>query len=221
MADPSTVTVVIITYRTPDLTRCALNSFRTYYADTPLLLIDNGSDEEGISVLEEFRMKAPGCTEVIRNSRNLHHGPAMHQALRHIHSRYALFLDSDSETRKGGFVENMVSLADRGAKHYAVGKRVFLNNRGFDVDSPERGFAYIRPICMLIKRDSYLTLPPFRHHGSPCLQNMIEARKRGFILLDFLVEEYILHKGRGTAGKYGYDLGWRGKINYVLNKMGL
>ena len=102
----------------------------------------------------QLKEQAPQATELVFNERNIHHGPAMDQALRHLHSAYVLFLDSDSEVMKGGFVEMMLTLLEENPRHYVVG-----------------------PICMLIKRQIYLTLPPFVRHGAPCLENMISAEK--------------------------------------------
>ena len=55
----SAVTVVVINFGTPDLTRRAAESFRSFYPLLPLLLIDNGSQDESRRTLEELR--ALGC----------------------------------------------------------------------------------------------------------------------------------------------------------------
>jgi len=215
------VTAVIINFKTPDLIRRVVTSFRQYYPTVPLLLIDNGSHDESVTVLEEFQQQTPAFTEVIINDRNLHHGPVMDQALRYLRTPYALFIDSDCEIIKGGFIELMLAPLREEPRAYAIGKRIFMNKRGFDVPESSKAFPYIRPICMLMKRELYLTLPPFEHHGTPCLKNMISAVKRNLQLIDFPIEEYIRHEGRGTASRFGYNLGWRGKLNYLLNKVGL
>ena len=44
--DLSTVTAVIINYRTPDLTLRALSTFKSVYPTVKTLLIDNGSGVE-------------------------------------------------------------------------------------------------------------------------------------------------------------------------------
>jgi hypothetical protein len=74
---------------------------------------------------------------------------------------------------------------------------------------------------MLLRRRTYLTLPPFRRHGAPCLHNMRAAVAAGLRLAHVPVEEYVQHEGRGTAGRYGYGLGWKGKLNHVLNRLGV
>ena len=215
------VTCVIINFRTPDLLRRAVTSFRRQYPALPLLLIDNGSDDESSFLLRSNQKEFPSATEIILNRRNLHHGPAMHQALCFLRTGSALFLDSDCEVKKGGFVEAMLALAEQDPRIYAVGTLVSMNKRGFDVPPGENAFAYIRPVCMLLKRDLYLNLPPFRRHGTPCLENMKQAVASGLRLLHFPVEEFIDHRGRGTAGPHGYRLGLRGKLNHLMNRFGL
>lgn len=220
MASDLPLTATIINFRTPDLLKRAAESLRTYYPGIPVLLIDNGSGNGSAGVMESIRLQNPARTEVIVNNENLHHGPAMDQALRHLQSRYVLFLDSDAEIRGGRFLELMVKAAEEQEGHYAVGHCVRMNKRGFDVPLEEGGTPYIRPYCMLIRRGLYLTLPSFQRHGTPCLANMKAAVDRGLTLVDFPVYDYVSHEGRGTAGRFGYQLGVRGKFNYVMNKLG-
>jgi len=221
MMNASEITTVIINFRTPDLTRRAVGSFRLFYPSLQLLLIDNGSEDESRRTVEQLRSLAPANTEVILNASNRHHGPAMDQALRSAGRPYVLFLDSDCEVLQGGFVEAMVARAGESRRNYAVGKRIFMNDRGFDVPEHHGGHPYIRPICMLVRRELYLQLPPFERHGAPCLANMRAAQASGFALVHFPVEEYVRHEGRGTASRHGYRLGWRGRLNHFMNKIGL
>jgi GT2 family glycosyltransferase len=216
------VTAVIVNYQTPDLVERAVTSLRKHYPLLPLLLIDNGSRDASRESLARLRESAPHQTDLLLNDRNLHHGPAMDQALRTLQAESVFFLDSDCEILRAGFLELMQDALAQDPGNYIVGKRVWMNKRGFDV-SPDHGDAvpYIRPVGMLIRRRTYLTLPPFRRHGTPCLENMREAAHRGHQLVDFPVEEYVRHDGRGTAGRYGYGLGLRGKLNYLFNKLGI
>jgi glycosyltransferase involved in cell wall biosynthesis len=215
------VTAIIINFQTPDLTRRAVMSFRYFYPSLPLLVIDNGSTGDSPRSLAQITADAGGPTDILFNSTNLHHGPAMDQAVRHITSDFALFLDSDCEVVAGGFVENMAASLHETDHHYAAGKMIFMNDRGFDVPRSTTAHPYIRPICLMVKRNLYLRLPPFQKHGSPCLDNMVAATDAGFTLVDVPVEEYIRHKGRGTAGRFGYRLGWKGRMNHLLNRLGL
>jgi hypothetical protein len=142
--------------------------------------------------------------------------------LHHASTLFVLFLDSDCEVIKGGFVEEMVAQANASPLNYAVGKRVWMDRRGFDVSEEGKGaIPYIRPICMLMRRDVYPSLPKARRHGTPCLENMRAAVRRGYVLVDFPIADFVLHKGRGTAARFGYGLGWRGRVNFLLHKLRL
>ena len=215
------VTAVIINYQTPDLTVRAVESYRASYPDLPLLLIDNGSEDRSHQVLQSYHQLTPALVQFIKNNRNLFHGPAMHQALQLITTDFVLFLDSDCEITEGGFIERMLGLLESDARNYAAGKLAYMNKRGYDVAQNEKAIPYIRPLCMLIERHLYFTLPPFLHHGTPCLDNMRQATAQGYRLVDFPVFDYVVHKGRGTAGRFGYGLGFKSKVEYILNKLGL
>jgi len=215
------VTVVSVNYRTPDLITRAVRSFREYYPQTPLLLIDNGSGDDSVDHLMALQAAHPECTDLVLNTENRHHGPAMDQALRTVDTPLVLFLDSDIVVRRHGFVAGMTSALADVPHSYATGKRIWMNRRGFDVEESAGGTPYIRPICMMLRRQVYLSLPPFRRHGAPCLENMRAAHQRKLQLVPFPIEDFIDHDGRGTAGRHGYHLGLRGKINHLLNVIGV
>jgi hypothetical protein len=217
----TSVTAVVINFQTPDLTQRAVSSLRRWYSALPLLLIDNGSQDNSDAVLRSLVADAPAQTTLLRNSRNLYHGPAMDQAMRHLATDEVFFLDSDCMLTRGGVLERLTEALHADEKIYAAGKRIFINSRGFDVPPGPQAHPYVRPICLLIRRAPYFTLPPFEHHGAPCLTNMRAAVAAGFRLADVPVDEYVRHEGRGTAGRFGYQLGWKGKWNHLLNKLGM
>lgn len=221
MSDDLPVTVVIINYRTPDLLEKAVASLRRYYPDIHALLIDNGShDGKSVAVMNEWKSRHPASTEFLLNPTNLHHGPAIDQAMRHAVSPLLLFLDSDCEIIKGGFIEMMIEAVLASPLHYAIGKRIWMDRRGFDLPEGTPGaIPYVRPICMLLRREIYLELPGAERHGTPCLSNFREALRQGYHLLHFPIENFVYHKGRGTAERFGYGLGWRGWLNYALHKL--
>ena len=220
-SDLQSVTAVIVNYRTPDLTERAVRSFRSAYPEVRLLLIDNGSEDGSVELLTSLKALNAAQTDIIANAGNLHHGPAMDQAARRATTPIIFYLDSDCEVLRPGFLESMISLLDAGPKNYAVGKKIFMNDRGFDIVEAPGAHPYIRPICMLLRKDAYLALPPFERHGAPCLANFIAANNAGLGLVHFPVEDFVEHKGRGTAGRFGYRLGMKGMLNHLLNKFRL
>jgi hypothetical protein len=219
--DLSTVTAVIINYRTPDLTLRALSTFKSVYPTVKTLLIDNGSGVECGGMLVTVRSSYPDV-ELIVNEKNLHHGPAMHQAMGLISTPMALFLESDCTVLLSGFIEEMAARLSENEVHYAAGQLQYVNWRGFQVDASRPGaMLYCNPWCMLIKRELYRQLPRFELHGAPLLRNMRGAHKKGFKLIGIELDRSVSHDCRGTAGRFGYGLGFKGIMNYVLNKLGI
>lgn len=221
------ITALMVHYNTPDLLRTAVRSFVEIYPQVPLLVVDNGSDlapgTDGCATLEElegeFGSKAGGSLTIHRLDRNIFHGPAMDLALRSlITTPYAFILDSDTRTHRHGFLEEMLACFTSDPTTYAVGYMERVNARGFK--DPD-GMPILLTPFMLIDRVRYLQHPPFLHHGQPVLGNFRSATDAGLRLQAFPIETYIEHLWRGTASRFGYKLGWRGKVNHLLNRLGL
>jgi hypothetical protein len=132
--------------------------------------------------------------------------------------KYVFFLDSDTETKRGGFLEAMQTELNASAETYGIGRHVLVNKRGF---LAEKGLIILAPAYMMLRREMYSTLPPFEHHGQPVLKNFIAARQKNYVLKSFPIQDYINHRWRGTASRFGYGLGMKGKIDYLLNKIGI
>jgi hypothetical protein len=128
------------------------------------------------------------------------------------------FLDSDTKTVKGGFLEEMIDKLNISDKTYAAGRFLVINKRGFQ---SEKGISFPAPAYMMINRKLYDLFPSFEHHGMPVLNNFSGALKAGYTFRQFPIENYIEHSWRGTAGKFGYGLGLKAKIDFILNKLGL
>lgn len=211
------ITVVVINYQTPDLLATAVHSFRKSYPDVHMMIVDNGSKDNSRAVIEKLERQYPNtATHFI--GKNIFHGPAMHRAAQETTRDIIFFLDSDTETYRGGFLEAMMKNFEEEKNAYAVGRVNHVNKRGFPA---EEGTSIVLSPYMMLKREIYFTLPPFEHHGMPTLKNFSAAQERGWAVRDFPIQEYITHKGRGTASRFGYGLGMRGKVEYLLNKVGL
>ncbi len=214
------LSAVIIHYQTPELLKKAVESFNNFYPVTPLYIVDNGSDLDIVIQVQEWIGKQLN-TQWIRLPNNIYHGPAMDFAARKIvKSKYIFFLDSDTETKQGGFLERVVDLLESDEKNYAVGMFNRVNKRGFSTNKLT-GQIILQTPYMVLNRTLYLQFSPFIHHGQPTLQNFREAWLNGFQLVDYPMNNSIDHLWRGTARKTGYGLGWRAKLEYLLNKIGV
>ncbi len=213
------VSVVIVNYCTSDLLEKAASSFRRFYPDVEMVIVDNGSTDGSADVIDGLISQNPGKTKKIMLDRNYFHGPAMDTAIRATTKDIVFLLDTDTETYNGGFIEKMVSELNSGEEVYGVGRADRVTKRGF---ANERGSETILiSAYMMLKRNVYMQLPPFIHHGMPTLENFSAAMARGFELRNIDIESYIHHTGRGTASRFGYNLGFRGKLDFLLNKVGL
>ena len=213
------VTTVIVNYRTPDILETAMTSFRKFYPEVELVVVDNGSNDRSVDVIGTFVKSNPNKTKSIMLDKNYYHGPAMDRAMRSVGKEIVFFLDTDTETNRGGFIELMLQEFDRDEKVYGVGRVDMVNKRGFATEDGTE--TILISAYMMLRRKIYFDLTPFKHHGMPTLDNFSVARSEGYILRNFDIASYIKHYGRGTASKFGYSLGFRGKLDYLLNKVGL
>ncbi len=212
------VLTVIINYQTPDLLQIAVSSFKEKYPNEKLLIVDNGSIDNSREIIVDLEIKYQNI-ETLFLEQNIFHGPAMDLVARnHSTEDYIFFLDSDTETIKPGFLEELESLGDANDDMYAFGQLLKVNKRGFKDDT---GSPIIATPFLFLKREVYLQFSPFIHHGQPTLKNFSEARKAGYELIDYPMPNFINHYWRGTASRFGYGLGIKGKLEFLLNKFGL
>lgn len=193
------ITAIVVESNTLDLTRRCLDSLRHYYPALPLILVDNASDDGSRELVVELAGQQ-GNTAIL-NDRNVGHGPGMHQALMICQTTKALLLDSDCEVRSGYWLEMMLL-----ENAYLIGKQVYVDYGGI---IRKTGESYIHPACAVIDVPAYKTLPPFNHHGMPCMLNEREAKRQGYSLMDFDVDVYVYHVWAGTRQRYGDRIeGW-------------
>ena len=211
------ITVLIINYQTPDLLDKAINSLLNFYPDVATIIFDNGSKDNSIETINEISKKHSNI-RVHFNGKNIFHGPSMDFALRNlVKTKYCFILDSDTETIKKGFLEEMRNILEEDEFNYAVGLEENVNERGF-LHANGKIRIILSPF-MLIKRNIYITLAPFIHHGQPVMFNFDEASKKGYKIFNYHIDGYINHLRRGTASRYGYKLGIKGKIVFVAEKL--
>jgi glycosyltransferase involved in cell wall biosynthesis len=152
------------------------------------------------------------------NKNNLYHGPAMHQGIMLSKTPYVFTLDSDAEITSGDFLEPMSDLF-RDPRVYAVGELRYKNRFGYTYGyvtsdghtagtNPEgrRRIPYVHPYAMLLDRTKYQRLQPFVHHGAPCIKNMRDAKRAGYLVRHFPIGGFVVHHLEGTSAQHGYGL---------------
>src|SRR3954454_18408427 len=90
------ITVLVINYKTLEVTRRCLDSLVRAYPGVRLLIIDNGSNDESTAYIRDLSRGSRHVACVL-NERNIYHGPAMHQGVAASQTPYVFTLDSDCE----------------------------------------------------------------------------------------------------------------------------
>lgn len=202
------ITTVIVNFKTRKLTETCVRSFRGFYPEVPLILVDNGSGDGSAELIKKLSMEEG--IAVVLNEENIGHGPAMHNVIETLTTRYVFTLDSDCEVFKDGFLEQMLDEFAADPNLYAIGWLRWVDRESgvpldWHVQAPpkEKFCPYIHPHAAVYDVEKYHTLQPFGHHGAPCLWNMLSVAEKGYGLRDFLIEKYVKHWIAGTRRMYG------------------
>ncbi|MBC8144204.1 MAG: glycosyltransferase family 2 protein [bacterium] len=215
----SDISIVVVNFQTPDLLDVAVRSIKQHYPDVPLVIVDNGSRDESKTTIEQLLHDFDGGVRALWLNSNVGHGPAMHAALLESKSEWLFFLDSDTKTLRGGFLEEMLERGSVDNSVFGVGEIAPINKRGYLYDA---GVPALVAAFMLINRHRYLAGKPFENHGAPGVRMFWDANARGLRLVDYPIQDYIDHLCRGTVRRFGYaSLGIAAKVNDLLQKIGL
>jgi len=200
------VEIISVHYKTPDYIYKQYESVRKFYPNIKYRIID-GSDDSKIYFLD--LEKKDNNFSVNRFNYNIHHGPGMDYAIRSSDKEFLLIIDSDVSLKKPLIDEMFLNFSG-----YCVGKRIIINSSGYEswqkTNTGDRNFIYdyIHPYCMLIKKSEYVKYRPFKKHGAPCIDNMIDIHnnKKQIELSHFNIEDYVNLEIRGTRKIWGIGL---------------
>ena len=209
------IPIVAVSYNAPDLIEALLRTLRQFYGNRVYII--DGSNPD---VAEKIRAITDGVdnVEFIPFGYNIHHGPGMAWALNHLGlSGEVLFLDSDVEILKAGFLESLHSALR--PDMYGVGNVQWVNEVGHSREAD--GIPYLHPACMLVNAEVMRQWPLPIKHGAPLLPAMLAMHQAGksdllhgvdWVRDDFAREPkrtFIKHDWQGTVirtGGYHYDL---------------
>jgi len=209
------VTIVIPNYKLPGLLRGLVDKLLKFYPSVRLLLIDNGSEDDSTKYVRGIADSFYNIKSVI-NQVNVGHGPAMHQGVGLCETPLVCLMDNDCIVRKAGGFEVMAEpFSD--PKVYATGEMVLVDLGG---NTREEGEVYVLPSRMMIRRDWYVGLAPFCHHGAPAVLNIRSALSAGYEVVDLPeIDDYFHHPGHGLDKgpvhlAYGIT-GWHHRTYYL------
>lgn len=209
------IPVITVSYNSPDLIEALLRTFRQFYQNK-VYVIDGSSPD--ISAAIGLTVAGFDNVEFIPFGYNIHHGPGLTWAINtlDIHGR-VLFLDSDVEVLRGGFLESLHNALEPG--EYGVGSLQYVNEQGHPREND--GYLYLHPACMLCDVDVMRQWPLPIKHGAPMLPPMLALHKAArsnlirnmpWVQNDFGNNPdriFIKHDWQGTVkrtGGYHYDL---------------
>lgn len=209
------IPIVTVSYNAPDLIEALLRTLRQFYSNRVYII--DGSNPD---VAEQIRAITDGHdnVEFIPFGYNIHHGPGLAWAINHLGlSGEVLFLDSDVEIVKAGFLEALHEHLQPGM--YGVGSTQPVNEQGYD--RPDGIIEYLHPACMLTNIEVVRQWPLPIKHGAPMIHTMLALHHSGnthlfkhiqWVRDDFEGDKpphYIKHPWQGTVrrtGGYHYDL---------------
>lgn len=209
------IPIVTVSYNAPDLIEALLRTLRQFYPNRVYVI--DGSNPD---VAEKIRAIAARFenVEFIPFGYNIHHGPGMAWAIAHLGlSGEVLFLDSDVEIVKAGFLEALHEHLQPGM--YGVGSTQPVNEQGYD--RPDGAINYLHPACMLTNIEVVRQWPLPIKHGAPMIHTMLALNHSGnthlfkhiqWVRDDFEGDKpphFIKHPWQGTVrrtGGYHYDL---------------
>ncbi|GAB3357545.1 MULTISPECIES: methyltransferase domain-containing protein [Giesbergeria] len=208
----TSIPVITVSYNTPELLDNLLSTFREKYPHNPFYVID-GSDEENLAKVKTIVAKFNNVF-LTAFGYNIHHGPGMAWAINNLPlTGPTLFLDSDIEIVRAGFIENLLELLK--PNMYGVGAVGCINREGFNVDESPDGIQYLHPICMLCNIEVVKQWPLPIKHGAPMTETMLALHDSGmsnllknvpWVMNDISSGNpriFIDHKGQGTVFKTG------------------
>jgi len=210
------IPIVSVSYNSPDLIEALLASIRKFYQNRVYII--DGSNPD---ISEQIRAIAAKYdnVEFVSFGYNIHHGPGLSWAINNLGlNGQVLFLDSDVEIVRHGFLESMQSHLKPGM--YGVGSIQLVNEQGYD--QPEDGpVRYLHPACLLTNIEVVRQWPMPIKHGAPLIPTMLAIHRAGkhellghidWVKNDFSRDPqriFIKHDWQGTVirtGGYHYNL---------------
>ena len=212
------VTALTVFYKTPTLIHVSLDSFRRYYPEMQLVVVNNSpKDDVCTRHLIDFLKDDENCT-FIQLGMNYGHGPGLNRGMKHIKTSYVYIFDSDVEIIREGFIEEMMEFMDE--ETYGVGFTRLTTRGGQNKDKGDLKdsdtLKYLHPLACLISVKQYYKFPKFYSGGAPFNRTMGAIKDTGEydkLIKHFPVialghtgsmkPNYIKHHGGSTRARYG------------------
>ncbi len=207
----SDVTIIIPQRQTKIATQLCVESLLRFYPDIKIVLIDGDSQDSSSLYCQYKALTNSNITYYNYIGRNSH-GEIIDFAFREIvHTEFALTMDSDTITNRGGWIEGMLKQFDENPKLYATGSLMLVTYKneacGFP-ESQEDVLRYAHPSCSIYHVPTYFDIEqPCTDHGAAFALNMIKARDMGIEVGAFPIDKYVSHR-TGTSWVKEHKIVW-------------
>lgn len=200
MSGVSDITAIVINYRTPYLLPIVTKSFKDFYPNTRLIIVDNGSEDESIRAIERLQEQRRAIDSLFLK-RNIYHGPAVNRTLKIVKTSYFFLLDTDCRVKRGGFLEKMLE-EFHNKRVYAVGKIRYVQPSGVPVTPSEQkrrhGIPYAETWGAMFDKEKCAHLGEFTEGGASGSAIARAAYEQRYRAVNFPIHHYIDHLGAGT-----------------------
>ena len=111
-------------------------------------------------------------------------------------------MDSDIKFHRHGILESMKNKLP--TEFICCGEIEMIDDSGINTNK-QNTIQYIHPSCMYLNINEYLKLSPAKLPGSPFIDTFKSVQEKGKsnFLIDFDVNKYMNHLGRGTVIRTG------------------
>lgn len=196
-ADSASMTAVTVSFNTKELTALLVWSLNRVLLK-PLLqvvVVDNGSTDGSTEMLRE--VEEEGLCRLLVNDRNLHHGPALNQALTYlaaqsVRPRFVWVLDSDVVISHAGAADRLLVVA-------TASRAAIVGEKHWD---PWRKSHRFELYSLLIELATLWRpgAPSFTDDGDPAFELLKASRKNGHVHIEFpfATDGYVIHRGRAS-----------------------
>ena len=205
------VTGLILFCRTPHLIDLSLISFRRYYPEIKIIVVDNSGKDKSCTNQLERCCDADGNMELYVLPENLGHGIGLHYGIKEVKTKYTYIFESDVETKKRGIIEAMLDLMTNSV--YCVSETDLVTYKEGKWWDPKAGIRMMRRpwiYVALLNNKKYFEFPAFNSDNgtnaaplkSAC-QAIDNSGKADELLVHFDPSPYIKHHYGGTRNRIG------------------
>jgi len=214
------VTFLMCQRQTKEYTQLCVESFLRFYPDFKMLIVDDESGDDSALYLKYKELTTPNLSVYWRSGKIHSHGDMLNEAMtQYITTPYVLMMDSDTITNRGGWIEQMLQKFKENDNLYATGTLMLVTESGESCGAPKDEndiLRYAHPSCSMYDVNKYHELNErFLDHGAPLTHNMTAAKKRGFDVTSFPIQNYVAHR-TGSSWVKEHKIVWADDYNTFL-----